>query len=145
MNIADPDVPFLGLIEHTNMLPKEWYDGRNILYLTNYLDRTDPVYSMSQDELLDLYLPHLTKFNPEFDRSWITKVHYNALSAAQPIIGTNYSKAIPDHRTPVAKLYLANTTQIYPEDRGTNYSIKMGRELADMIVEDEQHGWKSWK
>ena len=145
MNIADSDVPFLGLIEHTNMLPKEWYDGRNILYLTNYLDRTDPVYSMSQDELLDLYLPHLTKFNPEFDRSWITKVHYNALSAAQPIIGTNYSKAIPDHRTPVAKLYLANTTQIYPEDRGTNYSIKMGRELADMIVEDEQHGWKSWK
>ena len=49
MNIADSDVPFLGLIEHTNMLPKEWYDGRNILYLTNYLDRTDPVYSMSQD------------------------------------------------------------------------------------------------
>jgi protoporphyrinogen oxidase len=145
MNIADPDVPFLGLIEHTNMLPKEWYDGKNILYLTNYLDRTDPVYSLSQDELLDLYLPHLTKFNPEFDRSWVKKVHYNALSAAQPIIGTNYSKAIADHRTPVKKLYLANTTQVYPEDRGTNYSIKMGRELAEMIVEDEQHGWNNWK
>jgi protoporphyrinogen oxidase len=126
------------------MLPKKWYDG-NILYLTNYLDRTDPLFSLSRDELLDLYLPHLTKFNPEFDRSWIKKVHYNALSAAQPIIGTNYSKSIANHRTPVKKLYLANTTQIYPEDRGTNYSIKMGRELADMIVEDEQHDWKRWK
>jgi hypothetical protein len=100
---------------------------------------------MSEDELLDLYLPHLSKFNPDFDRSWIKKVHYNALSAAQPIIGTNYSKAIPDHRTPVKKLYLANTTQIYPEDRGTNYSIKMGRELAETIINDEQQNWSNWK
>ncbi len=145
MNIADPDVPFLGLIEHTNMLPKEWYSGKNILYLTNYLDRKDPVYNMSQDELLDLYLPHLSKFNPEFDRSWIKKVHYNALSAAQPIIGTNYLKSIASHRTPVKKLYLANTTQIYPEDRGTNYSFKMGRELASTILDDEKQNWQNWK
>jgi protoporphyrinogen oxidase len=145
MNIADSDVPFLGLIEHTNMLPKEWYGDRNVLYLTNYLDRADPVYSMSQDELLDLYLPHLTKFNPEFKRSWIKAVHYNSVSAAQPIIPVNYSEAIPDHRTPVQRLYLANTTQIYPEDRGTNYSFKMGREMAAMILEDGQQSWSNWK
>lgn len=145
MNIADPDVPFLGLIEHTNMLPKEWYSGKNILYLTNYLDRTDPLFKMSKDDLLELYLPHLSKFNTEFDRSWITKVHYNALSAAQPIIGTNYSKVIANHRTPVKKLYLANTTQIYPEDRGTNYSFKMGRELAATILYDEKDNWQNWK
>lgn len=144
MNIADSDVPFLGLIEHTNMLPKAWYGGRNILYLTNYLDRADPVYSMSQDELLDLYLPHLTKFNPEFKKSWIKSIHYNSLSAAQPIIPTNYSEAIPDHRTPVQRLYLANTTQIYPEDRGTNYSFKMGREMAAMILEDAEQSWTNW-
>jgi protoporphyrinogen oxidase len=145
MNIADPDVPFLGLIEHTNMLPKEWYGGRNVLYITNYLDRKDPVYSMSKDEILDLYLPHLSKINPEFDRSWIKATHYNALSAAQPIIGTNYSKAIPAHRTPIERLYLANTTQIYPEDRGTNYSFKMGREMASTILGDEQQNWRNWK
>ena len=145
MNIADPDIPFLGLIEHTNMLPNEWYGGKHVLYLTNYLDRSDDVYKMSQDELLDLYLPHLTKFNPEFDRSWIQGVHYNALSAAQPIIPTNYSKAIPDHRTPVKNLYLANTSQIYPEDRGTNYSFRMGRELAEMMMNDEQRSWSAWQ
>ncbi len=144
MNIADPDVPFLGLIEHTNMLPKEWYGGNNILYLTNYLDRTDPVYQMSQDELLEYYMPHLKKFNPAFDRSWIKNVHYNALSAAQPIIGTHYSDHIPDFRTPIKRLYLANTTQIYPEDRGTNYSVRMGREMANMIATDQKDSWKSW-
>ncbi len=145
MNIADPDVPFLGLIEHTNMLPKEWYGGGNVLYITNYLDRTDPVYKMTEDEILDLYLPHLTKFNSEFNRSWVKRSHYNALSAAQPIIGTNYSAAIPAHRTPIERLYLANTTQIYPEDRGTNYSFKMGREMASTIIGDEEQNWRNWK
>ena len=145
MNIADSDVPFLGLIEQTNMLPKEWYGGSNVLYIANYLDRKDELFKMSRDELVDLYLPHLTKFNPEFNRSWIRAIHYNAVSAAQPIIGTNYSKVIPDHRTPVQRLYLANTTQIYPEDRGTNYSIRMGRELAAMIQDDEKQAWRNWR
>lgn len=145
MNIADSDVPFLGLIEQTNMLPKEWYGGSNVLYIANYLDREDELFKMSRDELVDLYLPHLTKFNPEFNRSWIRAIHYNAVSAAQPIIGTNYSKVIPDHRTPVQRLYLANTTQIYPEDRGTNYSIRMGRELAVMIQDDEKQAWRNWR
>ena len=145
MNIADADVPFLGLIEQTNMLPKEWYGGSNVLYIANYLDRKDTLFNMSRDELVDLYLPHLTKFNPEFNRSWIRAIHYNAVSAAQPIIGTNYSKVIPDHRTPVQRLYLANTTQIYPEDRGTNYSIRMGRELAAMIQDDEKQAWRNWR
>jgi protoporphyrinogen oxidase len=145
MNIADPEVPFLGLIEHTNMLPKEWYGGNNVLYITNYLDRKDPVFSLSKDHLLDLYLPHMTKFNPEFDRSWIKATHYNSVSAAQPIIPINYSKVIPDHRTPIQRLYLANTTQIYPEDRGTNYSFRMGREMAATIMDDEQQSWRNWK
>jgi protoporphyrinogen oxidase len=145
MNIADSDVPFLGLIEHTNMLPKEWYGGNNVLYITNYLDRKDPVYSMSKDDLLDLYLPHMTKFNPEFDRSWVKASHYNSVSAAQPIIPVNYSKLIPAHKTPIERLYLANTTQIYPEDRGTNYSFRMGREMAATIMDDEQQSWRNWQ
>jgi protoporphyrinogen oxidase len=138
MNIADRSLPFLGLIEHTNMLPKEWYGGSHVLYLTNYVDRSEPLFRMTPDEVLDLYLPHLQLFNREFDRSWVTKMHYNSLSAAQPIIGTNYSQRVPDHRTPVAGLYLANTTQIYPEDRGTNYSVRMGRKVARMLMDDAE-------
>ena len=38
--------------------------------------------------------------------------------------------------TPIDGLYLETMTQIYPEDRGQNYSIKMGEEVATMVVED---------
>jgi hypothetical protein len=85
------------------------------------------------------------KFNPEFDESWILDFHYNALSAAQPIITTRYSERMPAHRTPVKRLYLANTTQIYPEDRGTNYSVQMGRRVAKIVLEDSKGGFSGWK
>ena len=144
MNIASDDVPFLGIIEHTNMLPKEWYNGNHVVYLTNYLHRRDELFSLSPDDLTDLYLDHLPKFNNMFDRSWVKDVHYNAVSAAQPIIGTRYGEQMPSHRTPFERVYLANTTQIYPEDRGTNYSIRMGREMAKMIETDAAKGWRDW-
>ena len=31
-------------------------------------------------------------------------------------------------------LVLANTTQIYPEDRGTNYSVRLGGQAADALI-----------
>ena len=145
MNIASDDVPFLGIIEHTNMLPKEWYADRHVVYLTNYLHRHDALFNLPPEELTDLYLDHLVKFNPDFDRSWVRDVHYNAVSAAQPIIGTRYGEQMPSHRTPFERIYLANTTQIYPEDRGTNYSIRMGRQVAKLIQDDAAKGWSNWR
>ena len=47
--------------------------------------------------------------------------------------GKSYSINIPAHNTPIKNLLLANTTQIYPEDRGTNYSIRMGKEIAEKL------------
>ena len=137
MNIADPNMPFVALIEHTNLIDKELYGGKHILYISNYPSRDNELYQMSGDELMDLFVPHLQKINPDFERSWVIEYHHHRVDGAQPIVGVNYGAGIPDHRTPVQGLYLANTTQIYPEDRGTNYSVRMGRQVARMVVDDD--------
>ena len=136
MNIADPDMPFVALIEHTNIINKELYGGKHILYISNYPSRDSDMYKMSPDNLMDLFVPHLQKINPDFDRSWVLEYHHHKLDGAQPIVGINYGDGIPDHRTPLKGLYLANTTQIYPEDRGTNYSVRMGVKVAQMVLDD---------
>ena len=137
MNIADPNMPFVALIEHTNLIDKELYGGKHILYISNYPSRDNELYQMSGDELMDLFVPHLQKINPDFERSWVIEYHHHRVDGAQPIVGVNYGARIPDHRTPLQGLYLANTTQIYPEDRGTNYSVRMGRQVARMVVDDD--------
>ena len=136
MNVADRSIPFVGVIEHTNLIGAEHYGGKHIVYLSNYLSADSPLYKMDRDELLAEYLPHLRKINPEFQASWIQESYHYRVGAAQPIIGVNYSERIPSHRTPIKGLYLANTTQVYPEDRGTNYSVRMGRQVARMAMGD---------
>ena len=136
LNVADRALPFVGVIEHTNMIDPSLYGGRHILYLTNYTPRDSDLYRKSPEELLEDFVPHLQKLNPAFQRSWIREYYHHKVDGAQPIIGVNYGRQLPDHRTPCKNLYLANTTQIYPEDRGTNYSVRMGRQVARMVLAD---------
>ena len=136
LNIADRSMPFVGIIEQTNFVDPSLYGGNHLVYFTNYPSRSNPLYQMSGEELLQEFLPHLRKVNPSFDPSWIREYHHHKVDAAQPIIGVNYGSRIPDVRTPIPGLYLANTTQIYPEDRGTNYSVRLGKEVVEAVLED---------
>ena len=138
LNVADRSVPFVGVIEQTNFLPPDTYDGKHVVYLSNYLSRDDPMYGMTHEALLKEYVPHLRKINPGFEEEWIVESYHHRVDAAQPIVGVNYSDRIPEHRTPIDGLYLANTTQVYPEDRGTNYSVRMGRRVARLMMDDMQ-------
>jgi protoporphyrinogen oxidase len=136
LNVADDSIPFVAVIEHTNLISADHYGGHSIVYLSNYLSSDSPLYNLSQEELLREYLPHLRKINIDFNESWILTSYHHRVRAAQPVIPVNYSAKIPDHRTPFKGIYLANTTQIYPEDRGTNYSVKMGKQVAEMVMRD---------
>lgn len=136
LNIADDDLPFTAVIEHTNFVEAEKYGGNRLVYLSKYVEPDHPYFAMSDDAIIAEYLPHLKKINPDFDPSSVKRTWVFRERAAQPIIPLHYSEMIPDHRTPLENLYLANTTQIYPEDRGTNYSVRLGEDIAKMIQED---------
>lgn len=135
LNISDPSFPFVGAIEHTNLIPSEKYNGKHILYLSNYVSRSDPLYSASSEELFLRYLPSLRKINPEFEEDWVEEMWLYREDAAQPIITRGYSRRIPSYKTPVEGLYLANTTQIYPQDRGMNYSVRLGRVVSELAAQ----------
>jgi protoporphyrinogen oxidase len=140
MNIADRTMPYVAVIEHTNYVPPSEYQDRHLIYVSNYLERDDPRYSLKASELFDLYLPHLKRINPAFDADWIEKKIVLRAEAGQPVITRNYSQRVPDHRTPIKGLYLANTLQIYPEDRGTNYSVRLGQTISQIVDQDlKQH------
>ena len=134
--ISGDEIPFIAAVEHTNFLEPERYNGRHIVYLSNYLHPDHPYMGMEVDEIEREYLPHLTKLNPEFSTDWIKDRWLFKGPYAQPVVTIGYRERIPEHRTPVPGLYLATMSQIYPEDRGQNYSIKMGEEVAKMAVED---------
>ena len=135
LNVNDAGYPFLALVEHTNYMPPEDYGGRHIVYLGNYLPMTDPLYAERDEQVLERYYRALRQINPAFDPSWVTEYRIFKAPYAQPIVTVGYPDRVPPHTTPIANLYLANMSQVYPQDRGQNYSIAMANRLVDEILQ----------
>jgi len=135
INLNDPGFPFLAAVEHTNMRSPAEYGGRHLLYLGSYRPMDDPVLRADPEELLTEWLPALQRLNPKLDRSWITQVWKFAAPYAQPIVTVDYPKRIPPFQTPIDGLWIANMFQVYPHDRGQNYSIALAEEVVAAMAD----------
>ena len=138
LTVTDQDCPFVVAVEQTNFMPAADYGGLHLVYFSNYCDPGDPIVEEDEEQTLARYLPYIRRINPDFDRSWVRGRWLFKDRAGQPIVHAGYHRTIPPHRTPVAGLYLANTTQVYPEDRGQNYSIRMGQRVARLAMAEAE-------
>ncbi|MBX3064302.1 MAG: NAD(P)/FAD-dependent oxidoreductase [Anaerolineae bacterium] len=130
------DFPFLALVEHTNYMDRAHYGGDHLLYLGDYVPADHEYFKLSENELADRFIGALAKVRPDFKREWIRRWWLYRAPYAQPIPEVNHSRNIPDLATPIKGLYLASMSQIYPWDRGTNYAVMLGHQVAQRVQQD---------
>ena len=136
LNVNDRSIPFVAVVEHTNLIESERYNGQHIVYISTYVSEGSELAQMNAEEVFSLYEPHLKQINPALDRSWVNNRWLFQAAEAQPVFTVGAGSRIPDHRTPVPGLYLANMAQIYPQDRGQNQSILLGEKIAAIVAAD---------
>jgi protoporphyrinogen oxidase len=122
--------PYLAMCEHTNFVDAKHFGGEHLIYCGDYLPTSHPYFKMSDDELKALYLPSLKRFNAAFEPAWVKNAWVFREAYAQPVPFVNHSQHIPATRTPLPGLFFASMSQVYPWDRGTNYAVKLGRDVA---------------
>jgi protoporphyrinogen oxidase len=127
--------PFLALVEHTNFLSPDYFGGDHLVYIGDYLETDHEYFRLSQDELLQRFLPSLPRLNPRFTPDWVRKTWLFRTGYAQPIPLVNHSKNIPPIQTPIPGLYFASMSQVYPWDRGTNFAVEICRRAATLMIE----------
>jgi protoporphyrinogen oxidase len=130
-------IPFLALVEHTNYIDKSHYGGDHLIYCGDYVTPDHPYMTMSQAELQEKFIQALPRINPNFRPDWVRQSWLFRAKYAQPVPLLNHSQNIPDIRTPLAGLYFASMSQVYPWDRGTNFAVEIGRRAAKMMLEDQ--------
>jgi protoporphyrinogen oxidase len=130
IGVADPGLPFLAVVEHTAMLEPAAYGGRHLVYFGNYVPHDDRLFDETPDETLARYVPAIRALNPAFDPAWVRDRWSFGARFAQPIVTPGFRKRIPPFETPVPNLFVASMFQVFPHDRGQNYSI----ELAERLV-----------
>ena len=127
-------LPFVVVVEHTNLTSLRKYGG-HIVYLSRYLDITDPLWLQSDSEIYKLFCKGLAEMYPGFSVSDVKDWRLTRTRYAQPVVGKNYSATMPDISTPQRGVFLAGMAQIYPEDRGMNYAIRLGNETAVRVAD----------
>lgn len=132
VTVAEKNFPFVLLMEHTSLVPIDSY-GSNIVYLSRYVDIANPLCSRDVREVADIFIKGVSAIFPSFNPADIKNMHVYRTRYAQPVVVRNYSKVIPPFQTPIRNLYLSCMAQIYPEDRGQNHAVRMGREAALLL------------
>jgi protoporphyrinogen oxidase len=132
-NINDANSPFVVFINHTKLIPKSRYNNKNIYYLGAYLPHEHRYFGMEQVEIEKEWFKYLKKIFPDFNETQIREKHLFKLRNAQHIVDLDYKNKIPDYETPLENVYLSNFSQIYPEDRGTNFAVREGNKISELI------------
>ncbi len=134
-NVADAEIPFPVLVEHTNLIGPERYGGARLLYAGSYLDPGHEYFGYSADELLAAYAPAIRRVFPGFATRQVKDLWLSADRVAQPVITAGYQRQLPPYQSDLGGLYICNTSQIYPEDRGTNYNVRIAQECARQVAD----------
>lgn len=125
------NLPFVVVIEHTNLTGTEAYGG-SVLYLSRYLDVSDPMWIQSDGEIFRQFIEGLKTMYPGFDGTDVMDWRLRRTRYAQPVITCGYKAKQPAMETPAPGIFLAGMAQIYPEDRGMNYAVRIAEEAAEM-------------
>jgi protoporphyrinogen oxidase len=133
LNIHEEGAPFLLFIQHTRLVGTEMYQGRHVYYIGSYQPHDSALFGMSDDALAGKWFDYLQRIYPQFDPARVCERHVFKFKAAQHVVDTRYEEKIPDYRTPVPGLFLANFSQIFPEDRGMNFAVREGIKVAAVI------------
>lgn len=133
LNVSDPRIDVPGIVEFSNLRPTP--DG--IVYVPYYMPQTHPKFARSDDAFVAEAFSYVRLINPELTDEDLLASHVGRLRYAQPVCEPGFLARIPNIKTPIAGLQIADTCYYYPEDRGISESVRYGQ----MMAADIQPSW----
>ena len=130
-NINDLNSPFLALIQHTNLIDKENYNGNHIYYLGTYVPQDHDYFKVDDKSIKIDFFEYLKKIFPNFEEKLVKETKIFKFKYAQHIVSRKYK--VPSYKVK-ENYYQLNFAQIYPEDRGINFAVKEAEKLVKEII-----------
>lgn len=124
LNIADRKIPFTGVIGMSTLVDLDQTAGNYITYFPKYITADHAYWSLSEDELKEIYLQGVEELYPDFNMSIVKSTHINKAFKVQPLQVLNYSEIIPKIQTKNPDFYVLNTTQFVNDTLNNNSVVK---------------------
>ncbi len=129
LNIADDAIDIPGIIEFSNLRPLP----DSFVYVPYYMPHSHEKWGWSDERFVEEAFGYIRKINPEITRDDLVEANVSRLRHAQPVCEPNFAARLPPVQTPIEGLLAADTSYYYPEDRGIAESVRLGRQMAEIV------------
>jgi len=124
-NINDLKSPFIAFIQHTNFVDDY---GKHVYYMGGYYPQDHKYFKAKDEVIYKEFFGYLKKMFPKFEAKEVEEKWVFKFKNAQHVspcrdVACNVS----------TKFIHMNFAQIYPQDRGMNYAIRMAQEIIKKI------------
>jgi protoporphyrinogen oxidase len=123
------DIP--GIVEYGNLNKS----AANILYVPYYAPQANDQFQRGDEVFKQKITKYLKEINTTLRDQDILDIKIHRYFYAQPICQPNYLNSLPNAKTEIQNLWIADTSYYYPEDRGISESIGFGRNMARKALE----------
>jgi protoporphyrinogen oxidase len=136
VNITDDRFPFTGVIETTAFIDPKYVNGYHLVYLPKYTAPGSEWQKKSDDEIKQIWRENLQAMFPDFDPSTIKYFLIHRERYVEPLHGLNETDLVPEVKTPIGKLFLATTSQIYPALTNGESVSRHARDAAEIVLKN---------
>lgn len=137
-NLCDESIPFTGIIEMSNLIASDETAGRHLVYLPKYTAPSDPSFQATEDELWSRFHAALLRVIPDLADSDIERRFLFRERFVQPVPVLHYSDLVPEMRTTVPGLVLANTTQIINSTLNNNAMVQIAHQAVNLVMREAE-------
>jgi len=133
LNVTNPASPFSTIIETEHAE----YPELHVVYLPKYTAPDNDWMGVSDDEIKEAWLTHLKNLFPDFSEQQVLHFAVSRSRYVEPVYSVNALESVVPVQTPYDRLYLANTSQVYPSLPTSEAAIVHARGVARLVHEGQ--------
>ncbi len=133
---VDPEVPFQGIVETTTLIDRQHTAGAHVVYLMQYLHRKDPRFADDDETIRQRYWQGLRALFPALTDEDLIDCQVFRSPHVEPIYRLGFQSYKPRIRLVPGRVYLATTSQVYPQVTSWNGSCGLAETVAAEVLAD---------
>lgn len=133
LNVAESGFHFGGVIEHTNFIPAEKYEGTHLIYLSRYFTADESIATWSEADIKDRMLTQLKVIYADFDPESVKQIFVFKAPYAATYCHLDFSQSIVPVNTSLKNFFIANMMHVYPDERSLNNACKVAANACQVM------------
>jgi protoporphyrinogen oxidase len=129
--IHDPGIAANGFIEYTNLNNLEDTFPDKIIYIPFYVPLEDRWFTLDERAAMNEYFRMLKIVNPGLSEEDINGFRVFQSPHAQAVCRVGFRNVVPPVESPLGKLFLLDSTQLYPSDRTLSGMVGLAKRMVD--------------